>query len=78
MAIVVTLDVMMARRKVGLGDLASRIGMSPTNLSLLKNGHVHGVRFRTMNALCRELDCTPGDLFEYRPGQDEPESGTDD
>ena len=65
MAIVTRLDVMMARRKMSLTDLAARIGMSTTNLSLLKNGHVHGIRYRTMNALCRELDCTPGDLFDY-------------
>lgn len=69
MAIVTNLDVMMARRKISLKDLAERIGMSTTNLSLLKTGKVHGVRYRTMEALCRELDCQPGDLFEYRPDE---------
>lgn len=69
MAIITTLDVMMARRKISLKDLAERIGISATNLSLLKTGKVHGVRYRTMEALCRELDCQPGDLFEYRPDQ---------
>ncbi|HQV02949.1 MULTISPECIES: helix-turn-helix transcriptional regulator [unclassified Novosphingobium] len=75
MAIVTNLDVMMARRKVSLKDLAERIGMSMTNLSLLKTGKVHGVRYRTMEALCRELDCQPGDLFEYRPDADAPGEG---
>lgn len=70
MAIITNLDVMMARRKISLKDLAERIGMSTTNLSLLKTGKVHGVRYRTMEALCRELDCQPGDLFEYRSDQD--------
>lgn len=67
MAIVTNLDVMMARRKISLKDLAERIGMSMTNLSLLKTGKVRGVRYQTMEALCRELDCQPGDLFEYVP-----------
>lgn len=68
MAIVTNLDVMMAKRKITLKDLAERIGISATNLSLLKTGKVQGVRYRTLEALCRELDCQPGDIFEYREG----------
>ena len=71
MAIVTNIDVMMAKKKMSLKELAERIGMSNTNLSLLKNGKVHGVRYRTMEALCRELDCQPGDLFEYRADEAE-------
>lgn len=67
MPIVVNLDVMLARRKMRSKDLAEAIGLSETNLSLLKQGHVKGVRFATLEAICRELECTPGDLLEYRP-----------
>jgi putative transcriptional regulator len=67
MAIVVNLDVMLARRKMRSKELAEVIGLSETNLSLLKQGHVKGVRFETLAALCRALNCQPGDLLEYRP-----------
>lgn len=67
MPIITNIDVMMAKRKMSLKELAERIGMSNTNLSLLKTGKVHGVRYKTLEALCRELDCQPGDLFEYEP-----------
>ena len=66
MPIVVNLDVMLARRKMKSKDLADAIGISETNLSLLKQGHVKGVRFGTLEAICRVLDCQPGDLLEYR------------
>ncbi len=66
MAIVTNLDVMMAKRKIKLKDLASRIGISETNLSLLKTGKVQGLRYKTLNAICSELDCQPGDLLEFR------------
>lgn len=66
MAVIVTLDVMMARRKVKLKDLAAQIGISEQNLSLLKSGKVKGVRFATLEAICRVLDCQPGDLLEVR------------
>ncbi|MBR2445075.1 MAG: helix-turn-helix transcriptional regulator [Clostridia bacterium] len=66
MAIVVRLDRVMADRKIRLGDLAQRVGISPVNLSKLKNGHATAVRFSTLEAICRELDCQPGDLLEYR------------
>ena len=65
MAIVVRLDVMLARRKVRSKDLAAAIGISETNLSLLKSGKVRGVRFATLAAICRELECQPCDLLEY-------------
>ena len=68
MAIVVNLDVMLARRKTKSKELAERIGISETNLSLLKQSHVKGIRFETLDAICRELECQPGDLLEYRPG----------
>ena len=66
MPIVVNLDVMLARRKMKSKDLADAIGISETNLSLLKQGHVKGVRFGTLEAICRALECQPGDLLEYR------------
>ena len=67
MAIEVRLDVMLATRKMSLTELAARIGISMTNLSLLKTGKVKGMRFSTLEAICRELDCQPGDLLEYLP-----------
>ena len=65
MPIIVRLDVMIARRKISSKELAARIGITEANLSLLKRGHVKGVRFETLAKLCRELDCQPGDLIEY-------------
>ena len=67
MAIEVRLDVMLATRKMSLTELAGRIGISVTNLSLLKTGKVKGIRFSTLEAICRELDCQPGDILEYLP-----------
>lgn len=66
MAIIVRLDRVMAHRKIKLGQLAERVGISPVNLSKLKNGHAGAVRFSTLEAICRELDCQPGDILEYR------------
>lgn len=65
MRIVVRLDVMIARRKISSKDLAARIGITEANLSLLKRGHVKGVRFETLAKICHELDCQPGDLLEF-------------
>jgi len=65
MPIIVNLDVMMARRKIKMKDLADEIGISQTNLSLLKNSHVRGIRFNTLEKLCEVLQCQPGDLLEY-------------
>jgi putative transcriptional regulator len=67
MAIRINLDVMMARRKMSLTELAGRVGISITNLSLLKTGKVKGIRFSTLESICRELDCQPGDVLEYIP-----------
>lgn len=69
MAIVVRLDVMLAHRKVRSKDLADAIGITEANLSLLKSGKVKGVRFNTLEAICAELQCQPGDLLEYVPGE---------
>lgn len=65
MPVVVTLDVMMARRKMSLNELSARVGVSVTNLSLLKTGKVKGVRFSTLEAICIALDCQPGDILEF-------------
>ena len=67
MPIVVNLDVMMAKRKISAGELAQRVGITPANLSILKNNKAKAVRFSTLEALCDALDCQPGDLQEYRP-----------
>ncbi len=66
MPIIVNLDVMLARRKMKSKELADAIAISETNLSLLKQGHVKGVRFGTLEAICKVLECQPGDLLEYR------------
>lgn len=66
MSIVVNLDVMLAKRKMKSKDLAAKIGITVSNLSLLKTGKARGIRFNTLEAICRELDCQPGDILEYR------------
>ena len=66
MRIIVNIDVMMAKRKISAGDLAERIGITPANLSILKNSKAKAIRFSTLMALCHELDCQPGDLLEFR------------
>ena len=66
MEILVHRDVMMAKRKISSGELAERIGITPANLSILKTGKAKAIRFSTLMALCRELDCQPGDILEYR------------
>lgn len=67
MAIIVNLDVMMARRKMSLGTLAEKMGITAPNLSILKTGKAKAIRFSTLNAICELLDCQPGDILEYRP-----------
>lgn len=67
MPIIVNVDVMMAKRKISSGELAERIGVSATNLSILKTGKAKAVRFTTLEAICKVLDCQPGDVLEYRP-----------
>ena len=66
MGIVVNLDVMMAKRKIGAGELAEKIGITPANLSILKHQKVKAIRFSTLEEICRVLDCQPGDILEYR------------
>ena len=66
MPIIVNLDVMMAKRKISLGDLAEKIDLTPANLSILKTGKAKAIRFSTLEAICRELGCQPGDILEYR------------
>ena len=65
MAIVINLDVMLAKRKMGAGELAEKIGITPANLSILKNQTARAIRFSTLDAICRALDCQPGDILEY-------------
>lgn len=67
MAIEIQLDIMLARRKVKSKDLAAEVGITEQNLSLLKQGKVKGIRFVTLEAICKYLDCQPGDLLVYRP-----------
>ena len=67
MPIIVNLDVMMANRKMSLNELSERIEITPANLSILKTGKAKAIRFSTLEAICRELDCQPGDILEYRP-----------
>ncbi|MBR4148537.1 MAG: helix-turn-helix transcriptional regulator [Rikenellaceae bacterium] len=72
MALIINLDVMMAKRKMSLSELSERVDITQANLSILKNGKARAIRFTTLEAICRELDCQPGDIIEYRP--DKPEN----
>ncbi|AIY84739.1 MULTISPECIES: helix-turn-helix domain-containing protein [Clostridium] len=65
MSIVINLDVMMAKRKISLQDLAEKVGITNANLSILKNNKAKAIRFSTLEAICKELDCQPGDILEY-------------
>ena len=65
MGIVVNLDVMMAKRKISLNELAERVGITNANLSILKNNKAKAIRFSTLEAICKELNCQPGDILEY-------------
>ncbi|MBR3064909.1 MAG: helix-turn-helix transcriptional regulator [Bacteroidales bacterium] len=67
MPVIINVDVMLARRKMSSGELAQKIGISAANLSILKTGKAKAIRFSTLEAICRALDCQPGDLLEYRP-----------
>ena len=75
MAIIINIDVMMAKRKMSLGELAERVEITPANLSILKNGKAKAVRFSTLEAICKALDCQPGDVIEYRPSSEENSGG---
>jgi len=66
MAIIVNLDVMMAKRKISLSDLADKVGITNANLSILKTGKAKAIRFSTLEAICKELDCQPGDILEFK------------
>jgi putative transcriptional regulator len=72
MPILIRLDVMLAKRRVRSNELARAIGITESNLSLLKSGKVRGVRFSTLEGICRYLECQPGDLLEYEPEQNRP------
>ncbi|MGV0997320.1 helix-turn-helix domain-containing protein [Empedobacter falsenii] len=65
MAIIINLDVMMAKRKMSLNDLSEKVGITLSNLSILKNGKAKAIRFETLNAICKALDCKPGDIINY-------------
>ncbi|MBR5183866.1 MAG: helix-turn-helix transcriptional regulator [Bacteroidales bacterium] len=73
MPIIVNVDIMLAKRKMTSAELAEKVGITPVNLSILKTGKAKAVRFSTLSALCRALDCQPGDILEYRPGEEEDE-----
>lgn len=66
MAIIVNVDVMLAKRKMASQELAEKVGITPANLSILKTGKAKAIRFSTLDAICRALDCQPGDILEYR------------
>jgi len=70
MAIVVNLDVMMAKRKMSLNELSESVGLTLSNLSILKTGKAKAVRFSTLEAICKALDCQPGDILEFRNSKD--------
>jgi putative transcriptional regulator len=78
MAIIVNLDVMLAKRKMRSKELAERIGITEQNVSLLKSGKVRGVRFDTLAKICEVLDCQPGELLEYRADEDAAAAGLPD
>lgn len=67
MAIIINIDVMMAKRKMSLNELADRVSITQANMSILKTGKAKAIRFSTLDAICRALDCQPGDVLEYRP-----------
>lgn len=75
MPIIINIDVMLARRKMAVGELAGAVGISAANMSILKTGKAKAIRLSTLDAICKALDCQPGDILEYRPG---PEDGEDE
>ena len=68
--IIVNIDVMLAKRKMSVTELTQKVGITMTNMSLLKNGKVKGLKFSTLEKICETLDCQPGDLLEYRPDEE--------
>ncbi|MET9296705.1 helix-turn-helix transcriptional regulator [Streptomyces sp. NPDC003077] len=75
MAIIVDLDVQLAKRRMSVGEFAAAVGITPANIAVLKNGRAKAVRFTTLDAICRTLDCQPGDVLRWVPDED---TGTDD
>ena len=73
MAIIINIDVMMAKRKMSLNELSERVNITQANMSILKTGKAKAIRISTLDAICRELDCQPGDIIEYRPDEPDPE-----
>ncbi|MBP2473335.1 putative transcriptional regulator [Crossiella equi] len=71
MPIVVRIDVQLAKRKMSVGEFAERVGLTPANVAVLKNGRAKAVRFSTLEAICQVLECQPGDLLEYVPDEEE-------
>ena len=71
MAVVVDLDVMLARRKMSVGDFARAVGITPANVAVLTNGRAKAIRFTTLDAICRVLECQPGDILSWSPGPSE-------
>lgn len=69
MPIIVNLDVMMAKRKISLNELSEKVDITPANLSILKTGKAKAIRFNTLEAICKELDCQPGDILEWQPDE---------
>ncbi|MDE6259759.1 MAG: helix-turn-helix transcriptional regulator [Oscillospiraceae bacterium] len=76
MAIIVNLDVMMAKRKMSLGELSQKVDVTMANLSILKNNKAKAVRFSTLEAICKALDCQPGDILEFVPEAERPDNKT--
>ncbi|GMK47409.1 MULTISPECIES: helix-turn-helix domain-containing protein [Paenibacillus] len=73
MAIIINVDVMLAKRKMSVTELSERVGITMANLSILKNGKAKAIRISTLNAICKALDCQPGDVLEYRMSEDDTE-----
>ncbi len=71
--IIINIDVMMAKRKMSLNELSEKVNITQANMSILKTGKAKAIRFSTLNAICRVLECQPGDIIEYRPGGEEDE-----
>ena len=70
MSIIVNIDVMLAKRKMSVTELAEKVGITMANISILKNGKAKAIRFSTLEAICKALDCQPGDIIEYKNGKD--------
>ena len=73
MAIIINIDVMMAKRKMSLNELSERVNITQANMSILKTGKAKAIRISTLDAICRVLECKPGDIIEYRPDEPDPE-----